>query len=554
VVPRHIHSLGSATIQTQCVWAATKLYLGSARHAASVVGELHELLTAYLPAFVASTHMDVSERAALALHMTTFFGAAVEKVGAGAAIKDESLLPVHAESQKNVPIPEHLNLDEPFFAPETVAVEQTEAFSFKADVTDPYSLAASYKDDLGFLAAEEQQRRAAGPVVEKNPQASMYYLGGAAGKDTAVSGDNDANTAGTGLESKADEPKDPLELMKERLAASRAAGGVKYQVNREDVQLAPAPNSVVASSSPAALSSTASSLPVPSEKELAELGGRLWSMCYKDEHIALYFCTKSKNTKKQSLLINLRCEKVLQGVTSTLADITIKLPAGQSALEADASGVLTIHAGELADRSAKVKLNLGMAPFTNPLSGVLACQLQYSLSTPGGGADAQKIVNNIDLGLPPTSFLVPAPMSEDELATYIADNGAVCLNQQTAQALSFSAPGVSVEALAESIPGLMGRCAGLCHFHGIQQSSLGSVPSVAGTPQKYLLVARPPSQGESCMPEGSRVVCLCAALPKADGCLDVRVTVKSCRKEVCDDICAHLGTIFRELVEGRLKA
>jgi len=555
VVPRHIHALVSATIQTQCLWAATKLYLGSAKHAASVVGELHELLSSHLPAFVASTLVDVSERASLALHLTSFFGTTAEKVGIGAALQDESLLPVHAEAQKNVPIPELLNLDEPFFAPEVNAPDQSEAFSYKADVTDPYSLAASYKDDLGFLAAEEQQRRTAAPAVEKNPQASMFYLSGAKDAASSGGGEDPSKTFSAGSEVKADsEPKDPLELMKERLAASRAGGGVKYQVNREDVQLAPSPAVAAPSSLPHAVSSTASSLPVPGDKELAELGGRLWSMCYKDDHIVVYVCVKSKNNKKQSLLINLRCEKIGQASAATLTDVALKLPSDHTAQEADASGMLIIHAGELVDRSAKVKLSLGLAPFAMPSTGFLACEVQYNLAA---GGEASKAVNNMELKLPPTSFLIPAPMSEDDLATYISENASVHLNQQTAQALSFSLPGASVEALAEQVPGLMGRCAGLCNFHGIQQGA-GAPSSSPGTPQKYLLVARPPpaaaAAGGSSMPEGSLVVCLCAGLPKADGCLDVRVTVKSCRKDVSDDVCSHLSSIFQELAEGRLKA
>jgi AP-3 complex subunit delta-1 len=52
LVPKHIQNL-EPVIQTQCVWAATKLYLGAAKYATGAVVDLQELLLEKLPVFFA---------------------------------------------------------------------------------------------------------------------------------------------------------------------------------------------------------------------------------------------------------------------------------------------------------------------------------------------------------------------------------------------------------------------------------------------------------------------------------------------------------------------
>merc|ERR1719482_1457746 len=111
------------------------------------------------------------------------------------------------------------------------------------------------------------------------------------------------------------------------------------------------------------------------------------------------------------------------------------------------------------------------------------------------------------------------------------------------QVLNLSLPGKSAEDVAKALPILVGQCAGLCHFHGIAHAA-----SEKG--QKFLLVAQPPVanatavDGAEALPEGSRVICLCAGLPR-EGSLDMRITVKSCRKDVSEDVGAQLVVIFR---------
>merc|ERR1719401_1546831 len=103
-------------------------------------------------------------------------------------------------------------------------------------------------------------------------------------------------------------------------------------------------------------------------------------------------------------------------------------------------------------------------------------------------------------------------MSEDDVASYISERGAELLGQQTAEALSLSAPGRSAQELAQALPGLVGKCAGLCHFFGIQQQGHNQ-----NRGQKFLLVAAPLPEA---LPQGARIICLCAALPKEEA-LDI---------------------------------
>ncbi|CAK0873041.1 unnamed protein product [Prorocentrum cordatum] len=553
LVPKAIQAL-EPTIQSQCVWATAKLYMGSATVAPGACAELHELLVAHLPAFIKSTHVDVSERATLAMNLASFFKADVGKMAAGVVLFQEPLLPVSAGAQQAVPAREELLLDEPFFAPEE-APHSTFA-PVKADPTDPYALAATYKDDLGFMAAQEAKQSAVSPS-QSEQKSSLFYLG--AGRSPlseqggAAAGDGAAAEDAAKVAAPA-AATDPLEQMRERLAASRAGGATaKYEVYREDIKAPSAPSGgPAAQKAPPPAAGAATGLPVPPEKELGELQGRLWSQCFRDGHVAVYFCVRQKSFKKQQLRVEMRCERVGSVPGSAVSAVTVALPSGLSAQEADGAGVVVLVPGELVERSAKVKLNLGLAPFLAPAACPLQLQLQYMLAADGSAASTE--TGSLELPLPATTFLEPAAMTEDAVAEYIGQHAATMLSQQAAQAVNLNAPGKSAEALADELPGLVGTAAGLCHFHGIRGAASG-----ASKGQKFLLVANPPAQqaqsplqGQVALPAGARVVCMCAALGK-EGLLELKVTVKSCRKDVCDDICSQLLSIFRELVEGRLK-
>jgi len=550
LLAKYVQSL-EPTIQTMCIWAATKLYLGSPRLGSSAaVAEMHELLTTQLPGFVLSTHVDVSERATLALHLTTFFKDDSAKVEMGRPLFEEQLLPVNPDAQKSLPTPGDLNLDEPFFAVQETTPQEVFA-PVRADPTDPYLLAATYKEDFGFLAAKDAPPAPA-PSASAEQNSSMFYL-----QSREPAGEEKAARATTGATA---EPTsmDPLEQMRERLAAARMSGtGMKYQVLRDEIQ---APSSSSAANVPAAAStsgpsaatpaSASSALPAVPEKELTEFQGRLWSQCFRDEHLAVYVCVRSKNARKQLLRIELRCERV--GGTP-LSDVVLRFPAGVAVQEAGTEGQVSLAAGELQERSAKVRLNISLASFLAPAACGLACELQYALASQAECAGPVSAVAALELRLPATTFLAPVAMSEDDVGMFMRSTS--LLDHQTVQAVKLSAPGRTTEALSEELPGIVARGAGLCYLHGIQQRAAAA----AGKCQKFLLVAQPPAAsgqsalpGQQALPEGARVICLCKGTA-ADGLLELMVQVKSCRKDVCDDVSAQLAGVFRELVEGRLR-
>ncbi|CAJ1376597.1 unnamed protein product [Effrenium voratum] len=498
-----------AAIQAQCIWAATKLYLASPHHAPAAVSELHELLNSSLPAFVRSTHVDVSERASMVLHMASFYKAEAERLKDAAALVAEPLLPVKPEAQAQVPLPD---LDEPFF---TFEEAQPAFLPVRADPSDPYALASTYKDDLGIMASTQEPKTS-------TPAPSMFYLGQA--KEQATE---------TKAEPAAPEVKDPLALMRERLEAQQKAS-VKYQVMRDDSggasQLTGSVGQVPSSSSTCAL-------PIPPEKELTELQGRLWTVAHRGQHVAVYVCIRSPNLRKRSMRMELRCERTTDAAVS---EVGLRFPPGVVAQEADA-GLLRLVQGPLQQRSAKVKASVETTPFTCPGVFGLRCELEYLVSE---GEQSRKELVPIELQLPATTFLVPEPMSEDQLSDYISEHSADLLGHQTAQAVSFER--------AVDLPSLVGRCAGLCHFHGIQQQ-------VAETQDvKFLLVAAglPPAhalEGQREPPANSKVICRCAGLIRGTG-MDLRVTVKAYDKEIAEEICSQLVSTFRELMEGRLQA
>lgn len=526
-----------ASIQTQCVWAATKLYLGSARLGVpSLVAELHELLTSQLPAFVQSTHVDVSERAILAMHLAAFFKGDSAKVSSGDSLLADTLLPVNPEAQKSLPVPGELGLDEPFFPDEEVVAEPFAPV--RPDPADPYTLAATYKDDFGFLATKDT----AGPAASgqrADVQPSMFYLQAR----EQQGGEEKAGAAGAGGSAAEAAPADPLEQMRERLQARTAAAGTKYQVLRDEIQAPAGGAGVAAATTRSAVAG--SMLPALPEKELTELQGRLWFMCHKDDHIGVYACVKSKNVRKQLLRIELRCERVSG---ATISDVKLRLPAAVAAQEADPEGNVSLVAGELQERSTKVKVNVALTAFLTPVTCPLACEIQYTLTSEGAASPG---TGRFDLQLPSTTFLLPASMSEDDIGEYLQTHRAVMAEQSA----SLSAPGRPAGSLFAELPAVVGKCAGLCHFHCIQQEEGVS----QGSRQKFLLTAQPPSggghsalPGQEALPEGARVICMCSG-QAGEGVLDLSVKVKASRKDMCEDIASHLVEVFRELVEGRLR-
>jgi len=488
-----------------------------------------------------------------------FFQEAAAPAG-GAALFGEPLLPVAPGAQRAVPVPEGLDLDEPFFRAQEVP--QAAMTPMRADPTDPYALAAAYKDDLGLMSAPESAAKPPSASPTSTEKSSLFYLhskeaGTPSGGQGAAAVD-----AGAAAGAAPAAPADPLAQMREKLAAARAAGGAatRYEVLRQEVHAPGAPSGPAAGAAVGATAAVGSAaLATPPEKELADLQGRLWAVCYSDAHIRVYFCVRAKSARKQQLRMEFRVERVLDAEGSDSAAIIsgvgLVLPGGLSAQEADTSGVVALAAGALQARSPKAKVTLGLAPFLRPTACALAAEVRYGLAPGAGGAPEERAVAPVELLLPSTAFLVPDPMTQDEVAAFIAERGAELLGEQTAEELKgLAAPGRPAEALAQELPGLVGRCAGLCHFHGLQQQGQGQ-----GSGQKFLLVARPPSPGASrlpgqeALPDGARIICMCAGRPREEA-LDLKITVKACRKDVADDVCRQLASTFRELVEGRLRA
>ncbi|CAL1142066.1 unnamed protein product [Cladocopium goreaui] len=230
-------------------------------------------------------------------------------------------------------------------------------------------------------------------------------------------------------------------------------------------------------------------------------------------------------------------ELLINGLIPWIADVALQF--SQVQVESSVCGRIVLCSGPLQQRSAKVKANLDSSPFVAPVVFDLRCELEYTVKNDGGEAEAQKVP--VELRLPATTFLVPQALGEDAMSDYISENPEL-LSHQTSQAVSF-------EKSVSDLPMLVGRCAGLCHFHGIQQAS--------GQDMKFILVAATlpatatPLEGQSAAPSNALVICRCAALVRGST-LEMRVTVKAYQKDVADEICSQLVTTFRELIEGRL--
>ena len=94
---------------------------------------------------MSSTHVEVSERANLALQLVSFAKADAEKMSAAGPLFKDPLLPVASDAQQQLPIPVGVNLDEPCYKPEEVAPQQVFSQN-RADPADPYQLARSAQE------------------------------------------------------------------------------------------------------------------------------------------------------------------------------------------------------------------------------------------------------------------------------------------------------------------------------------------------------------------------------------------------------------------------
>ena len=110
--------------------------MGAPKLASGIVQELHDLLAAQLPSFVSSTHVEVSERANLALQLASFAKADAEKMSTAGPLFKDPLLPVASDAQQQLAIPVGLNLDEPCYELPSRFFSQK-----RADPADPYQLA-----------------------------------------------------------------------------------------------------------------------------------------------------------------------------------------------------------------------------------------------------------------------------------------------------------------------------------------------------------------------------------------------------------------------------
>jgi len=364
--------------------------------------------------------------------------------------------------------------------------------------------------------------------------------------------------------------------MRAKLEAQQK-GAVKYEVQR-DPAAAAAAAAVAATPAPAAAPQAAPAappanmLPIPAEKDLTELQGRLWFVCFQDENVCIYMCIKNRSIKKQTIRVDLRCDKKGNG---SVADVALKLPEGITVQEAE-GGVMKLHEGALAGPSGKVKMTMNLGPFSQTPKGAAAkFPLCYTLTPPAAPAPApapaappaegaegepapapipeapapptpQSITKVLDLALPGTIGLAPVQMSEDEVSNYIATHAQDHLGQQSAQALAFNSV-TNPDEVVTKLSIIVAKAAGLCYLHGIQQGAGAAAP---GGAQKFLLIGTPLEQGT--LPQGARIVGLCAGAVK-DGVLQMRVTMKSSDADISAAVATQFNSMLKELLEGRLK-
>ena len=138
----------------------------------------------------------------------------------------------------------------------------------------------------------------------------------------------------------------------------------------------------------------------------------------------------------------------------------------------------------------------------------------------------------VDLRLPASTFLTVAPTSEDEIATYMSEHPELN-TQQSGQAVSLSSPGSHRQEVRQPV-------------------QLPRNPALRGLrPRERSKFS--PGRTTSGVRHGGPDVTQRFARDLPLRTLDMRLTVKCCRKNVCDDVCAQLADTFRELVEGPLR-
>jgi len=478
----------SSQVQVQCIWAATKLYIGAAHHAPDALPEIVKMLMGALPRFLNSIYVDVSERSTMTHYLISYFDCDAGRLKGMAAMLEEALLPVPQGAQALIECDASLEIDTPFYKE-----KQAEVFDDASALKkhrDDFQLVTDYSEDLNFCTL--------GDTMESIPQVpssgprtdSIFYL-----KDTKKA---DANK---------EEPKNELEAMMK----SRIQKGQQYNIIRTEAPASSStapklqqPTPVVSPASAAAASAATAAAAEKLNKEVSDLQNKRWFLLLENEQIRLYGCFKG--IKKDSLRIDVRCDG--QGL-------------GDVVLSVENVPDLVVCEGPLPEKAPKAKIQY-------PVTRLLARKktVPISVSYTFGEEKEKKIITGT-LAIPAVTGIAPLIAPEEEIRNIISAGHMTC-QASTVQTYSLESAGKLSHALT--------LCGPLCHFSATQQR--------AGPTLKSLFCGKLRS-------DNTPIVSMIQGGVKDDNFV-VKVTVKSVTQEVCDEVKDEIFEMSTELLTGRL--
>lgn len=193
--------------------------------------EIEAALTAMLeglPVFTQSTHIEVQERACIAMEMVKLYRDCGKRgVDIGKQLFcmfDEALLPVSKAAQRKVPVPEGLDLDTPIYEDEPDTEDEADG----GDDDSVFGRGGSAADDMEELRKLGEEYSGGAAANQQTPQVrrkkrvsdSPYILGGG-GDD-----EEESAAAGDGVEDI------PMEKITEDLGELRVRGSARSRVRK----------------------------------------------------------------------------------------------------------------------------------------------------------------------------------------------------------------------------------------------------------------------------------------------------------------------------------
>ena len=480
-----------------------------------------------LPVFTQSTHIEVQERACTACEMVKLYKACEERgVDIGAqlfCLFDEALLPVSKTAQRKVPVPEGLDLDTPIFEEEPSDDEDDEddgsifatGGSAADDMEELRRLGEEYSGGVGSGQQQQPVRR------RKRVSDSPYILGGDDEDDEAAAGaDNAGEVDGIPVEKITDdlgelkvggrgrakprvrrgaaggkrkpkvykvmkiEDNDDDEAAQAEAAARekrKAADGLANisldEPLRPDESLPVAHHRVVvntpkakgpaaaqkkqqqqakkgAAASPASAKKGAAAPASPAKQGAGHSNGSIKRLCM-DSNLSVAYEIKTNPKEHTKIMAVMKLTN--RSKTAEVAGIELVVPDTPAIQIAHIQRVekpaITIKPGKAAFHQA-----LFTFPAASASTGMAAKgKLKYTL----GGAPAEM---DFELAVPASTFVLPAPMAKEQLASVIKSAGAalrvatVQVKVQDPEAASQMAVGIAQGLLhLEVVAGTEGR-------------------------------------------------------------------------------------------------